>query len=63
MKLVTRKEAAEMLGVTEQTIINYGKQGLLTPLYPKGVPGKKVMFSEDEVRNFFKPTAFDLLTE
>ena len=63
MKLLTRKEAADRLGVTEQTIINYCRQKLLTPLYPAGVPGKKVMFAEEEITNFFKPPTVNLLTE
>lgn len=59
---LTKKEAAEVLKVSERTIENYAAQGFLTPLYPKGTPGKKVVFDAKEVENFFSPVPPDLVS-
>ena len=60
MEHMTKKEAAEYLKVSERTIDNYIAEGLLTPHYPGGVPGKKLVFPRDQVVIFFRPTPPEL---
>ena len=63
-KLYTKKEAAEILKVSPQTIENYIRRGLLTPLYPggetSGVGAVPVRFAAEQVENFFRPAPSDL---
>lgn len=56
MELLTKKEAAELLKVTERTIDNYVAQGMLIAYYPGGAGGKTVRFKRAEVENFFQPS-------
>lgn len=56
MELVTKKEAAEFLRVTERTVDNYVIQGLLTAYYPGGIAAKTVRFRLEDLKNFFKPS-------
>lgn len=56
-RYLTKKQAAEILCVSERTVENYTTEGLLTPLYPKGIAGKKMVFDSKEVENFFAPSA------
>lgn len=56
MELLTKKEAAEILKVTERTIDNYVAQGILQAYYPGGTGGKAVRFKRAEIENFFQPS-------
>jgi DNA-binding transcriptional MerR regulator len=62
-KYYNKKEAAEALGVSVKTIDNYSQQGLLTALYPGGIPGKRVVFAADEIEKFFSPATTDLVSD
>jgi hypothetical protein len=52
--LISTVEAARILGVCTQTIYNYRRRGLLTPIAPMGLgPGKCVLYLRAEVEGFF----------
>lgn len=53
-KLITRKQAAEMLNVSTKTIDNYATIGYLTKFSPSGQRARAVRFDETEILNFYK---------
>jgi excisionase family DNA binding protein len=52
--LMTKEEAAEILGITPRTVERYAAQGMLHPKYKKGSRGRIADFSEREVKRLKK---------
>lgn len=51
-KLISRKQAAQQLGVSTRTLMNYEKRGLIQKM--SVLPGSRVRYHEETIKNLFK---------